>query len=264
MDKVAFEILGRPIYWYGLIIASGILLAIYFAILNAKIANLNTEIVIDFALITIPLAVIGTRMFYVIFNWSHYKDNLKEIIMINQGGMAIFGGILTGISCGILFCYFKKINFWFFADIIVPSVPLGQAIGRWGNFFNQEAYGRAVTNPAWQWFPASVFIEANNQWHMATFFYESFWNFLIILLMLIYRKRKKADGELFMFYLIFYSLARFVIEGFRTDSLYWGPFRVAQLICAAMFLIGIFLYVYLVKNGKKIVLTEPNSNNCGY
>src|SRR5665647_896493 len=176
MSPIAFYIFGAPIYWYGIIISVGVMAGIYLAMRNAKFFGENPEDIVDFCLLAIPMAIVGARLYYVIFEWSQYKENLIDIINLRKGGLAIFGGVLAGILAGFIFTKWKKINFWNLADICAPSVILGQAIGRWGNFFNQEAYGYAVKNPALQWFPAAVFIKADNQWHMATFFYESLWN----------------------------------------------------------------------------------------
>ena len=126
---------------------------------------------------------------------------------------------------------------------LCPSLILGQAIGRWGNYVNQEAYGYTITDPKWQWFPAAVFIEADGKWHMATFFYESLWNFIVFVFLMYYRKRRKETGEVFLFYLILYSFGRFFIEGLRTDSLYIGTTRVSQLLSAVLFVVGIGIFI---------------------
>lgn len=249
MRPEAFELFGRAIYWYGILISVGVLLAIYVAMRNAKVFGVPSETIVDLALYLIPLAILGTRLYYVIFAWDQYRFNLWDIFNLRKGGLAIYGGILTGILVGWVFARVRKINFLNLADICIPSVALGQAIGRWGNFFNQEAYGYAVRNPAWQWFPAAVFIEAEGRWHMATFFYESIWNFGVFAFLMLYRGRRKAPGELFFYYLIFYGIARFVIEGLRMDSLYWGPFRVSQLLSA--FLVVLALIVRFCRRSKE-------------
>lgn len=249
MSPVAFELIGRAIYWYGILISLGVLLAIYAAMRNAKVFGVESEIIVDFALYLIPLAIIGTRLYYVIFAWDQYRNNLWDIFNLRKGGLAIYGGILAGILVGWVFSRVRKMNFLDLADICIPSVALGQAIGRWGNFFNQEAYGYAVRNPAWQWFPAAVFIEAEGRWHMATFFYESIWNFGLFTFLMLYRRKRKVSGELFFFYLIFYGIARFVIEGLRMDSLYLGPFRVSQILSALLVVLALVLFVYRRKKG---------------
>lgn len=244
MSPVAFEIFGRGVYWYGIIISVGVLLAIYTAMHNAKVFGVDSEVVVDLSLFAIPLSIIGARLYYVIFAWEQYRYNLWDILMINKGGLAIYGAVLTGILVGWFFAKRRKMSFWLLADICIPSLVLGQAIGRWGNYFNQEAYGYVIRTPAWQWFPAAVFIEAEGRFHMATFFYESAWNFCIFAFLMTYRKKRKVVGDLFLYYLIFYGLGRLVIEGLRTDSLYWGPFRVSQLLSAILIAVGIGLWIY--------------------
>ena len=242
MDPIAFEIFGKPIYWYGIIISLGVLIGIYLAMREAKRLELDPEIIIDFCLLAIPLAIIGARIYYVVFQWDAYKDNPIDAIKIWEGGLAIFGAVIGGVIAALIFTRWRKLDSWLLADIVAPSLILGQALGRWGNFFNQEAYGYAITNPAWQWFPAAVFIEKNQQWHMATFFYESLWNFIVFLFLIFYRKRKKRNGEVFLLYLILYSCGRIVIEGLRTDSLYWGPFRVSQLLSGILIVLGTAMF----------------------
>ena len=242
MDPIAFEIFGKPIYWYGIIISLGVLIGIYLAMREAKRLELDPEIIIDFCLLAIPLAIIGARIYYVVFQWDAYKDNPIDAIKIWEGGLAIFGAVIGGVIAALIFTRWRKLDFWLLVDIVAPSLILGQALGRWGNFFNQEAYGYAITNPAWQWFPAAVFIEKNQQWHMATFFYESLWNFIVFLFLIFYRKRKKRKGEVFLLYLILYSCGRIVIEGLRTDSLYWGPFRVSQLLSGILIVLGTAMF----------------------
>ena len=265
MSPIAFYIFGAPIYWYGIIISIGVMAGIYLAMRNAKFFGENPEDIVDFCLLAIPMAIVGARLYYVIFEWSQYKDNLIDIINLRKGGLAIFGGVLAGILAGFIFTKWKKINFWNLADICAPSVILGQAIGRWGNFFNQEAYGYAVKNPALQWFPAAVFIKADNQWHMATFFYESLWNLLVFFFLMTYRKKRVKKGEVFLLYLILYSAGRIVIEGLRTDSLYYGAFRVSQVLSGLLIILGIALFViHRKKNNLYSIDHEEENNELGH
>lgn len=251
-DPVAFEIFGRPIYWYGILIATGVLLGIYLAMRYARRLNYDPEMILDFALLAIPFAIIGARLYYVVFQWEIYKNNPVDIFKIWQGGLAIYGAVIGGVIAAGIFSRWRKIKFWDLADIVAPSLILGQAIGRWGNFFNQEAYGNLVTDPAWQWFPFAVYIEAREEWHLATFFYESMWNFLVFIFLMWYRKRRKRSGDIFLLYLLLYSCGRIVIEGFRTDSLYLGPFRVSQLLAG---LLIVFSTVMLVVRRRKVEFT---------
>ena len=248
-DPVAFQIFGRPVYWYGILIAMGVLLGIHLAMGYARRLNYDPEMILDFALLAIPFAIIGARLYYVVFQWEIYKNNPVDIFKIWEGGLAIYGAVIGGIVAGVIFSRWRKINFWDLADIAAPSLILGQAIGRWGNFFNQEAYGRLVTDSAWQWFPFAVYIEARQEWHMATFFYESMWNLLVFIFLMSYRKRRKVSGDIFLLYLLLYSCGRIVIEGLRTDSLYWGPFRVSQLLAG---LLIVFSVVMLVVRRRKV------------
>lgn len=222
MNPIAFKIFGIEIAWYGILISLGILFGIAVATYRAKKEGLYADIIIDLALIAVPAAIIGSRAYYVIFSWNFYKQNPKEIFNIRHGGLAIHGAIIAGVLAGYLFCRYKKIGFWILADVCAPSIILGQAIGRWGNFANQEAHG-GPTNLPWG-------IEINNVKVHPTFLYESLWNFGVFGFLLYYSSRKKYDGQIFVLYLILYSVARYFIESLRTDSLMLGPFKVAQLI----------------------------------
>jgi len=220
------------IHWYGILIAGGLLLAILLAMYHAKREGHNPDSILDLALIIIPLAVIFARIYYVVFNWNldYAGKPFWHVFAVWEGGLGIYGGVIGGFLGVLLYSKLinKKIPFINLLDILAPSLILGQAIGRWGNFLNQEAYGYAVTNPAWQWFPASVYITvpkiAGQQpgWYMATFFYESMWSFLIFAFLFFYFRnyKKRKPGDIFWFYLLLYGIGRAVIEGFRTDSLY--------------------------------------------
>lgn len=244
-----FTILGITIHWYGIIIALAVMCGVLLALKLSKSLGIDQDSIMDFALLAIPMAIIGARIYYVVFQWDLYKDNPISVLYIWEGGLAIYGGVLAGILAGIIFAKIKKINFWQLADLGAPCLILGQAIGRWGNFVNQEAYGRLVTNPAWQWFPASVYISnalpGKQGWYMATFFYESIWNFAVFIFLLTYIKKRKRKGEVFLFYLILYSFGRFIIEGFRTDSLYIAntSIRSSQLLSLILFTLGLTLFI---------------------
>lgn len=222
MDAIAFRIFGIPVAWYGIIISIGIFLGIFVAIIRAKRENLYEDVILDLALVAVPAAVIGARLYYVIFKWDYYGQNLSHIIRIREGGLAIHGAIIAGVLAGYIFCRYKNIGFWKLADICAPSIILGQAIGRWGNYFNQEAYGRPTDLP-WA-------IEVEGVMVHPTFLYESIWNFAVFTFLILYTKRKKYEGQIFLYYLVLYSVGRFFIEGLRTDSLMIGPLRTAQVI----------------------------------
>jgi phosphatidylglycerol---prolipoprotein diacylglyceryl transferase len=256
---IAFNIFNISIHWYGIIIAVGLLLAILLAMYHTKREGHDPDSILDMALIVVPLAVICARIYYVVFQWNSFYSTLPftEVFAVWHGGLAIYGAVIGGILGVWIYCRFvnKKFGFIKLLDILVPSLILGQAIGRWGNFVNQEAYGAAITNPAWQWFPAAVHI-LNPQipgeqpgWYMATFFYESMWNFLVFGFLFFYFKNSKnrKTGNVFLFYLLLYGLGRVVIEGLRTDSLMLGTIRISQLLSGLLVIAAaavlIFRYV---------------------
>ncbi|SES72846.1 prolipoprotein diacylglyceryl transferase [Anaerobranca gottschalkii] len=243
MDPVAFKIGPLTIYWYGIIIGAGILLSLTVGKIIGKKRGIPKDLIDEFVLIVVPLAVIGARIYYVLFNLNYY-DSFAEMIAIWEGGLAIHGAILVSIITAIVFTRLKKISFWDFADMGAPCLILGQAIGRWGNYVNGEAYG-VETNLPWAMYIAGAY-------RHPTFLYESLWNLLIFaLLIYVYYKVKVNKGSVFALYLIGYSIGRLFIEGFRTDSLMFGPFRVAQIISIGFIIIGIVLYYLL--NRKKVV-----------
>jgi len=196
---------------------------------------------------------VGARLYYCIFYTHNYT--FLELFNLRQGGLAIYGGVIGGIIGIIIFCLIKK-NFKILAtlcDIAAPCLILGQALGRWGNFFNQEAYGNIVTNSNFQWFPYAVYIESEQAWFQATFFYESFWNLIgLALLLLTYYKTKKT-GTTTAVYLIWYGLGRTLIEGLRSDSLYIGStgIRVSQLLSAILVVVGIVFLAINIYRRKK-------------
>ncbi|MBC7087189.1 MAG: prolipoprotein diacylglyceryl transferase [Tissierellales bacterium] len=235
MYSVAFTIFGLEIKWYGIIISFAVLVGIMLALRSAKKKGLKEDDILDFALFLLPSAIIGARIYYVIFEWEYYSQNPSQILNIRSGGLAIHGAIIAGIIVGIIFSRVKKIDFWKLADIVAPSLILGQAIGRWGNYVNKEAYG-GPTNLPWG-------IIINGEKVHPTFLYESIWNLIGFGLLIYYQNNKsKNDGELFGLYLIFYSLGRFFIEGLRTDSLMLGNIRVAQLISVLFIIAGTIIF----------------------
>ena len=231
-SRNSIDVFGLSIHYYGILIALGVLLGVLLAARRQKRLNLPPETGLDLALICLPVAVVCARAYYVIFEWSAYKDDLLSIFNLRRGGLAIYGGVLGGALAVFVYSRIKKRPFLSLADLAAPSLALGQAVGRWGNFFNQEAYGAAVTQPSQMHFPLAVFIDADQTWHYATFFYESAWCFLIVALLLLFERRRffRKKGDVFFWYLILYGLERAAVEGLRTDSLYWGPVRVSQAL----------------------------------
>lgn len=236
MNPVAFHLFGLPVRWYGILISIGIVLGAFIAMKRALKEKISDEKILDMLLIVIPSSIIGARIYYVIFNWEYYSGDILRMINIREGGLAIHGGIIAGVIAGYFYCRHHGLSFVKMADICAPSIILGQAIGRWGNYINQEAYGRP-TNLPWG-------IMVNGVKVHPTFLYESIWNFLVFGFLIAYDKRKKFEGELILFYGMLYSIARFFIEALRTDSLMMGPFRVAQLMSIVMIIVtGILIYI---------------------
>ena len=255
-NPVAFTVFGHDIYWYGILISLSVVLAVVMVYREAKRKGLDADCMLDYALLTVPTAIVFARLYYVIFEWDQYAANPIHALFIWEGGIAIYGSILGGIVATLIFSKWKKISFWTLADLVAPGLVLGQAIGRWGNFFNQEAFGELVTNPDLQFFPYAVYIERLGEWHMATFFYESVACFLIFIFLLIYRRKAKnaPAGNLFLWYWVLYGIERAYVEGLRTDSLYlfnWQlfgqPIRVSQALSVVMVLVSLFMLIWNLK-----------------
>ena len=227
---------------YGLLIACGMALSVFLCSRQEKCLGLPKDLTYDLALWVIPAGVIGARLYYVAFQWDMYRNNPLSILYIWEGGLAIYGGVVGGVLAVFAFSKIKKAPFGKLADMIAPALILSQAIGRWGNFFNGEAYGRLIENPALQWFPLAV--NVGGEWHMATFFYESVWDFIGFWVLWLNRKKTTASGNLFLLYLVWYGLGRAFIEGLRTDSLMLGPLRVSQVLSVLLCLGAAVALVY--------------------
>lgn len=246
-DRVAFSIFGFEVMWYGVIIACAMLLGIGIAMYRAKRKRLNSEVLLDILLLTIPLAVVGARAAYVLAHWQYYAGGqLLQIFAIRQGGLAIQGGIVGGIAGVVIMCKIKKQSPLFIADLLAPSLILGQAIGRWGNYFNMEVYGTQTTLP---WAIQVIDPQLGKIMVHPTFLYESLWNLLSFGMLLYYdRHIKKNNGEIICLYLILYSFGRFFIEFLRTDHVYiWGNVNLAQAICVLLAGIGIAALILIRK-----------------
>ena len=255
IDNAAFTIklfgFTRSIYWYGIIIAMAMLIGIWTATYNARRRGFKGEMVLDLAIIAVVFAVVGARIHYVIFSWEFYKDGpFIEVFKIWNGGLAIYGGLIGGLLGTFLYCKFTKRKFMAIVDILMPSLILGQSIGRWGNFANQEAFGWQVTNPAWTFFPASVFIEATRTFHLATFFYESMWTLAVFIFLMIYMKKDRRQGNVFYLYFLLYGIGRVFIEPLRMDSqmLFGTAIRVNQLISAILIVFGALMLIFRKSN----------------
>lgn len=254
MNPVAFSINGFQVRWYGVIIALGVMAALALARVNCKYKNYDFDSVIDIFLISFPAAIIGARAYYVIFQFQDYKDNILDIFNIRQGGLAIHGGILFGLAAAYIYTRYKNKEFLKIVDLAAPSIILAQAIGRWGNFFNGEAHGGEVSYEFISKFPAFIqrgmYIEGT--YYNPTFLYESIWD-LIVCSILIYIFRKKHEkGTVVFSYIGLYSLGRFFIESLRTDSLMFGPIRIAMLVSFLGVICSIVFFIIIKRKNKKL------------
>ena len=246
MNPVALQLGPISIRWYAICIVSGLILAVYLSMKEAPRKKIDPDAIIDFILIAFPLAILGARLYYVIFEWGYYSQHLGEIFAIWNGGIAIYGGLLTGALVLYLFSRRRLIEPIDFLDIAAPSVMIAQSIGRWGNFFNQEAYGAAVKSLNYlpSFIRDQMYIDGS--YRQPTFLYESIWNLLGFLLIMILRRKPQflRQGEVTAFYLIWYGFGRMIIEGMRTDSLMFAGLRVSQWLSMILILVGLAIILY--------------------
>lgn len=237
--------------WYSFLIVCGAALAVFLSVKEEKRCGLPKDTIIDLTLWLLPFGIIGARIYYVAFAFDQFRDYPISILYIWEGGIAIYGAVIAGFLVIVLFCKKRNIPVLRVCDTVAPGVVLAQGIGRWGNYFNMEAFGEKITHPSFQFFPFGVLIPENGQytWHMATFFYESIWDFGVFLLLIIFRKQRRGKtGDLFFMYLFFYSAGRIVIEDFRMDSLYASSVRISQLL--SLCLIS-FILIFLLFRARK-------------
>lgn len=243
-----FSVFGFQIAFYGVIIGIGVLCGVLMAAYVAKKEGMDPDIIWDFAIYAIIFSIIGARLYYVVFRWDAYRDNLLEVFNLRNGGLAIYGAVIAAFITLYVYTRVKKQSFLQMVDVCVPGLILGQAIGRWGNFMNREVFGGYTDNLVAMRLPVEAVrsrdITAQVAAHITdginyiqvhpTFLYESLWNLLVLALMLIYRKHKKFRGEIWLCYLGGYGLGRFWIEGIRTDQLYLTgtTIPVSQLLAA--------------------------------
>ncbi|TMV50967.1 prolipoprotein diacylglyceryl transferase [Paenibacillus mesophilus] len=239
LDPIAFSLGPISVHWYGIILGSAALVGLWLAVMEGKRFGISPDFFMDLLLIGVPSAIIGARLYYVAFKWDAYKNNLLEIFQIWHGGIAIYGALIGAIIAGYIYFRRKGYNFWRIVDICAPSLIVGQMIGRWGNFVNQEAHGGPVSESFLRdtlhlpnWITDQMYIDG--QFYHPTFLYESLWNLVGLLLLFWLRRRPfLRSGELFFSYFIWYSIGRFFIEGLRTDSLaFTAPSWFASLINA--------------------------------
>lgn len=233
--------------WYSVLIVVAITLSIIFATRDEMKLGFPKDTVIDACFYIIPLGIIGARLYYVVFEWNKFSSNILRVLYIWEGGLAIYGGIIGGVLGAFLFIKKHNLKVGALLDLLIPYVVMSQGIGRWGNYFNQEAYGYLVTNPRHQFFPLSVFITHSQppQWHYATFFYEFIWDFIVFFILLVIRKKPHEDGDIFLYYLFLYGLGRSLIESMRSDSLlaFGGTIRISQLLSICLILVVSFYFM---------------------
>lgn len=251
LNPIAFDLGGLQIHWYGIIIALGALVGVVMAMREAKRRHLDPDNILDLVLYGVPIALVGARLYYVIFELPFYLANPSEIIKIWHGGIAIYGGLIAAFIVLLVLCKKRSISPWLMLDIAAPSVLLGQIVGRWGNLMNQEAFGGKTTLSFLQFLHLPHFIieqmYINGAYRQPTFLYESVGNLIGLILILVLRNRKHLfkRGEIFLSYLIWYPTVRFFVEGMRTDSLYILPgVRVSQVLSLILFAVAICLFVY--------------------
>lgn len=225
-------------------------MGLWLAIKESNRLGLNKDLITDFIIYALPIAIITARIYYVIFEWENYADGpFWRVIAVWEGGIAIHGAVIGGVLTAIVFCRIKKVSFWQLADIIAPSLILGQAIGRWGNFMNQEAHGGPLPEGSFLYDILPDFIinqmTIDGVTYHPTFLYESFWNILIFVLLIVFRRYNPLRGEVFLTYLIGYSFGRFFIESMRTDSLYiFGDLRTAQFVSILLIVGSVIIITY--------------------
>lgn len=271
VPKIVFSIFGFSVAYYGLVIGIGVLLGVLTAVQMAKKENLNPDIVWDFAIYAVIFSVIGARIYYVIFSWDLYKNDLLSIFNTRQGGMAIYGGVIAAFITLFVYCRIKKISPFQLGDCCVCGLLVGQIIGRWGNFFNREVFGEYTDSLFAMRLPVEAvragdiskkqlemmqamenvnYIQAH-----PTFLYEGLWNLGVLLIILLFHSKKKYNGQICLMYLGGYGIGRFFIEGIRTDQLKFAHTQipVSQALGMVMFVCALALHVFIIiKNKKKV------------
>lgn len=242
-NPVAFTAFGKPVYWYGIVIALGLVLAIAYGMRRSRQFGLQSDFIIDGVLVVLPAAIICARAYYCIFYWQLYRDNPISVLYIWEGGLAIYGGVIGAVAAILLYAKARKTPALPVLDLVSLGLLIGQCIGRWGNFFNREAHGSVtqcflrmgLTNEA-----------GTTVYYHPTFLYESVWNLMGFILLHFLSKKRKYDGQIFTMYIAWYGLGRAFIEGLRTDSLYlWNTdIRVSQLLAAVSCLVACGFLIY--------------------
>ena len=271
LNRVFLQLGPITIYWYAVFIMSGVALGLFLAIREGKKMGINSEFFYDLVTYGLPISIIGARIYYVAFSWDYYSSHPEDIIKIWQGGIAIHGAIIAAFIFGYFFCKKRKVSFWLVADIASVSFIIAQAIGRWGNFMNQEAHGGVVpgaTLDAQREFLQSLFIPdfivnnmyINEAYYHPTFLYESLWNMVgFLFIVFVLRKLPKLlVGEIAAFYAVWYSIGRYMVEGMRTDSLMLTEsIRMAQFISITTIVLVLILVIYR-RLAKMNLITYPS------
>lgn len=272
LSRTAFTVFGQDIYWYGIFIGLGVILGVLLALHEAKRTGQNPDTYLDFIIYAMIIAIIGARLYYVIFSWDFYSQHPEKIFAIREGGLAIYGGIISGVLTAIVYSHLKKKSFWVMADTMAPSLILGQMLGRWGNFFNKEAFGGYTDNLFAMRYQLSQvrasdvttdilqnLVTVNGVDYIQvhpTFLYESMWSLCVFIILLILQRKKKFDGQVCATYFFGYALGRVWIEGLRTDQLCIGNVPVSQALSAVLIIASVVLYFYCKKKAAAVPVTE--------
>lgn len=272
LDRVFFQLGPLPIYWYGVIIATAAFLGLYIAMKEADRIGLKKDLFVDLVVFAIPISILFARIYYVTFEWERYVGGpWWKVFAVWEGGIAIHGALIGAVLTAIVFARVKKIPFWQLADVAAPSLILGQAIGRWGNFMNQEAHGGPIMNQSvidthYSLLPDFIMDQMciGGTYYYPTFLYESLWNIVVLILLLWLRRRNPIRGTVFLSYLAAYSVGRFFIEGMRTDSLYIvGNLRTAQFLSVLLIVGAIIFIIYRYKTVKERYQDVETKKNLG-
>ena len=256
MDRVLLSIGPINIYWYSFLIFISLIIGLIIIKIECKKKNIDFNFILDLVCYLVPIAIIGARIYYVIFKFDSFKYNLLSIFYIWEGGLAIYGAIISSIIFIIYYCKKHNKDILTILDLSAPSLILGQAIGRWGNFFNQEAYGSITSLEFLKDLHIPNFIIDNmyieNAYRQPTFIYESIWCIVGFILLMIIRKYTKKKGTIISIYLIFYGIGRFMIESLRSDSLYIGIFRISQIVSIIIIIFGLILLFRKDKKNERV------------
>ncbi|WOV86556.1 prolipoprotein diacylglyceryl transferase [Sporosarcina oncorhynchi] len=248
INPTAFHLGPIPIQWYGILITTGIILAFIVVQKEMVKRGMHPDFLTDLLIWAVPISIVSARIYYVVFSWSSYKDTPADVFKIWEGGIAIHGALIGAFLTTYIYTKRRGISFWKVADIAAPGILIGQIIGRWGNFINQEAHGGPVSEkflentiiPDWI---MNQMTKDGVTYH-PTFLYESLWNLVGLVIILLLRKVMLKRGEMFLFYLTWYSIGRYFIEGMRTDSLYGGDLRAAQIVSILTIIVAVSLFIY--------------------